>query len=57
MKNTFWVLLQQGGRLAIWRQILVPGSIRLSNLHGVLLWTMGWEGGHLHEFVFGHQLV
>jgi Plasmid pRiA4b ORF-3-like protein len=39
---------------AIWRQILVPGSIKLPKLHSVLLWTMGWEGGHLHEFVFGH---
>jgi Plasmid pRiA4b ORF-3-like protein len=38
---------------AIWRQVLVPGSIKLPKLHGVLLWTMGWDGGHLHEFVFG----
>jgi Plasmid pRiA4b ORF-3-like protein len=38
---------------AIWRQILVPGSIKLPKLHGVLLWAMGWDGGHLHEFVFG----
>lgn len=39
---------------AIWRQILIPGSLRLPKLHVVLLWTMGWEGGHLHEFVIGH---
>jgi Plasmid pRiA4b ORF-3-like protein len=38
---------------AIWRQILVPGSIKLPKLHGVLLWAMGWDGSHLHEFVFG----
>jgi hypothetical protein len=38
---------------AIWRQILVPGSIKLPKLHVVLLSTMGWEGGHLHEFMFG----
>jgi hypothetical protein len=39
----------------IWRRVLVPGSIKLHRLHGVLLWTMGWAGGHLHEFVIGHD--
>jgi Plasmid pRiA4b ORF-3-like protein len=38
----------------IWRRVLVPGSIKLHKLHAVLLWTMGWAGGHLHEFVIGH---
>jgi hypothetical protein len=38
---------------AIWRRILVPASIKLHKLHVVLLWTMGWAGGHLHEFVIG----
>ncbi len=37
----------------IWRRIIVPGSIRLGKLHVVLLLAMGWEGGHLHEFIFG----
>ncbi len=40
---------------AIWRRILVPGAIKLPRLHGALLWTMGWAGGHLHEFVFAHN--
>ena len=39
----------------IWRRVLVPASIKLHKLHGVLLWTMGWAGGHLHEFVIGHD--
>jgi hypothetical protein len=38
---------------AIWRRILVPASIKLPKLHVVLLCAMGWDGGHLHEFVFG----
>lgn len=38
---------------AIWRTIVVPGTIRLGKLHVVLLLAMGWERGHLHEFVFG----
>ena len=38
---------------AIWRQILVPGSIKLSKLHVVLLLAMGWDGDHAHEFIIG----
>jgi Plasmid pRiA4b ORF-3-like protein len=44
-----------GVKPAIWRRIVVPGSVRLHKLHAVLLWTMGWAGGHLHEFVIGHD--
>jgi hypothetical protein len=38
---------------SIWRTVLVPGSIKLSELHVVMLRTMGWMGGHLHEFIIG----
>jgi hypothetical protein len=38
---------------SIWRSVLVPGSIKLSKLHIVVLRTMGWMGGHLHEFIIG----
>jgi Plasmid pRiA4b ORF-3-like protein len=38
---------------SIWRSVLVPGLIKLSKLHVVLLRTMGWMGGHLHEFIIG----
>lgn len=37
----------------IWRRVVVPGSIKLSKLNVVLQATMGWLGGHLHEFVIG----
>jgi len=40
---------------AIWRRILVPASIKLPKLHVVLLQTMGWSGGHLHEFIVGER--
>lgn len=42
-------------RPAVWRRLLVPGSIKLHILHVALLRTMGWAGGHLHEFVIGHD--
>jgi hypothetical protein len=42
-------------RPAIWRRLVVPGSIKLSTLHAVLQTAMGWEGGHLHEFIIGES--
>ena len=38
---------------AVWRRVLIPASIKLPKLHVVLLLAMGWDGGHMHEFVFG----
>ena len=29
--------------------------MKLHQLHVALLWTMGWAGGHLHEFIIGHH--
>ena len=34
----------------IWRRVLVPESVSLRELHGVLQLAMGWEGIHLFEF-------
>ena len=34
----------------IWRRVLVPVSISLHELHGVLQVAMGWEGVHLFAF-------
>lgn len=36
----------------VWRSVIVPETITLPKLHAVILWAMGWQGGHLHEFVF-----
>ena len=35
----------------IWRRVLVPASMTLRELHGVVQLAMGWEGIHLFEFV------
>ena len=37
----------------VWRSVVVPETITLPRLHGVIQQAMGWEGGHLHEFVMG----
>jgi len=35
---------------AVWRRILVPGSIRMAKLGSILLAAMGWNNSHLHVF-------
>ena len=32
----------------IWRRVLVPESVSLRELHGILQVSMGWEGIHLY---------
>jgi hypothetical protein len=34
----------------IWRRVLVPASVTLRELHGVIQVVMGWEGIHLFQF-------
>lgn len=35
----------------IWRQIIVPKDILLSDLHHVIQIAMGWTNSHLHQFI------
>lgn len=42
-------------RPKVWRRLLVPITIDLPLLHATLLFGTGWQGGHIHEFVFGHD--
>lgn len=37
-------------RPAIWRVVLVPESVTLTQLHNVIQAAMGWWNYHLHEF-------
>jgi len=39
-----------GSKPPIWRRVLVPASIKLSELHLVLQAIMNWEDYHLHMF-------
>lgn len=38
---------------AVWRRILVPGSVRLDRLADMLIAAMGWSNSHLHCFEIG----
>ena len=39
----------------VWRRFLVPITMELPMLHATLLFGTGWQGGHIHEFVFGRD--
>lgn len=39
----------------VWRRLLVPGSVRLDNLHRMFQAAMGWEDWHLHSFEIGGE--
>jgi hypothetical protein len=39
----------------IWRRVLLPADIRLSDLHKVMQVVMGWTNSHLHQFEVGNR--
>ncbi|KRL09983.1 IS1096 element passenger TnpR family protein [Schleiferilactobacillus perolens] len=34
----------------VWRQVVVPETVRLNQLHGIIQIAFGWQNGHLHSF-------
>lgn len=38
-------------RPPIWRRVLVPSDVNLSELSRIILNAMGWLGYHLHQFI------
>lgn len=45
----------RGVKPVVWRRILVPETVTLAKLHGILQWTMGWTNSHLHEWNIAHR--
>ena len=39
----------------IWRRIQVAADTTLAELHDILQVVMGWEEGHLHQFIIGGE--
>jgi len=37
----------------VWRELLVPGGVKLAKLHDILQMAMGWSDAHLHAFRIG----
>ncbi|MCF6366013.1 MAG: plasmid pRiA4b ORF-3 family protein [Bacteroidales bacterium] len=41
----------RGSKPVIWRRILIPSDLLLSDLHIIIQITMGWTNSHLHQFI------
>ncbi|NOY49079.1 MAG: plasmid pRiA4b ORF-3 family protein [Chlorobi bacterium] len=41
----------KGSKPKIWRRILVPSDLLLSDFHKIIQTTMGWTNSHLHQFI------
>jgi pRiA4b ORF-3-like protein len=39
----------------VWRRLLIPAAMPLSQLHGVIQTAMGWHDHHLHSFTDGRR--
>jgi len=39
----------------VWRRLVLPGLWHLGKVHAAVQASMGWSGGHLHEFTSGGQ--
>jgi hypothetical protein len=44
-----------GSEPEIWRRLLVPSDVLLSDLHKILQTAMGWTNSHLHQFIKGRN--
>jgi hypothetical protein len=53
-KTVYQILITlKGSEPGIWRRVLIPSDLLLSDFHYVIQAVMGWTNAHLHEF--NHQ--
>ena len=41
----------KGFKPKIWRRLLIPSDLLLSDFHKIIQTTMGWTNSHLHQFI------
>jgi hypothetical protein len=41
----------KGSKPKIWRRVLIPSDISMSDFHYVIQAVMGWTNSHLHQFI------
>ena len=41
----------RGSKPKIWRRILIPSDLLLSDFHKIIQTAMGWTNSHLHQFI------
>lgn len=44
-----------GSEPAIWRRILIPSDLRLSDFHRIIQIAFGWTNSHLHQFIINDK--
>ena len=51
-KKTYQIQIAlRGSKPKIWRRIVVPSDLLLSDFHKIIQTTMGWTNSHLHQFI------
>lgn len=54
--NIYQIHLElNGSEPKIWRRLLVPSDVPLSDLHKIIQTAMGWTNSHLHQFIKGRD--
>ena len=43
-------IILRGSKPKIWRRMLIPSALPLSDFHEVIQTSMGWQDSHLHQF-------
>lgn len=57
-KTIYQIRLElKGTEPAIWRTLLVPSDVPLSDLHKIVQTAMGWANSHLHQFAKGNRFL
>lgn len=46
-----------GSKPKIWRRLIIPSNMLLSDLHKVIQTAMGWTNSHLHMFIKGRVML
>src|SRR5690554_3472266 len=51
MKKVFQIQIAlKGVKPKVWRRVLVPSDVLLSDFHRIIQMSMGWTDTHLHQF-------
>ncbi|MDZ7757973.1 plasmid pRiA4b ORF-3 family protein [Rhodohalobacter sp.] len=57
-KSAYQIKLElAGSKPKIWRKLIIPADILLSDLHKVIQTAMGWTNSHLHQFIKGRVFL
>jgi len=44
-------IILKGSKPKIWRRLLIPSDLLLSDFHKIIQTAMGWTDSHLHQFI------